>query len=611
MRHQCRIEVASSSESCGGCGARGTEARNGRVSAVSGLGAMALSLSVLLLASGCGIDAREPSVVLDRPVLPGPLLPSSSDAGANARPGAGARMPDMPSDAACASRDCMVNLPLEPGAACRDDATCSTGFCAVSAAGGNVCCRSRCNDPCQLCSVEGYCSELAPECTCFPGAQSTCRGAYGSRGACAERQIDCTNGQWPSAAACAPIQAEVCDPGREDEDCDGQLNEGCACMPGQSSTCEVAFGALGVCGPRPLTCSQAGAWPSETCLPTAAESCGEAFEDEDCDGALNETPCPTFTFVAGSADHVCGITSAGTVACWGANGAGQLGDGTTIDRDVPTAVAGLSDVQSLALSDDISCAITRNEGVACWGGRLERVRGGEASTSAVPVAATLFPEARALTVGATGDVCALAPDGRVLCAGFPGAGDSVRAIEGLEGALAITGRGTGVCGLLPDGTVRCWDGNLPAVSQPVPELAGVVEIDGDAQSACARLVSGEVRCWGANNGGQLGDGTFTNRAVPGPVPNLPPAIRMAFNNFGGCVLAADAGVTCWGFPDAEPALGATRGVEMFALTFDRLFMRLGNGEVLGIATANLGEVPRNGQPGIYANGSDAWRVFGP
>ncbi|MGE0868196.1 MAG: RCC1 domain-containing protein [Kofleriaceae bacterium] len=38
----------------------------------------------------------------------------------------------------------------------------------------------------------------------------------------------------------------------------------------------------------------------------------------------------------------CAVLENGEVACWGANNAGQLGDGTLIDRDVPVIVAGLT-----------------------------------------------------------------------------------------------------------------------------------------------------------------------------------------------------------------------------------------------------------------------------
>ena len=40
-------------------------------------------------------------------------------------------------------------------------------------------------------------------------------------------------------------------------------------------------------------------------------------------------------------DFTCARLSSGAVACWGANGDRQLGDGTTVDQLSPTVVAGL------------------------------------------------------------------------------------------------------------------------------------------------------------------------------------------------------------------------------------------------------------------------------
>jgi alpha-tubulin suppressor-like RCC1 family protein len=51
----------------------------------------------------------------------------------------------------------------------------------------------------------------------------------------------------------------------------------------------------------------------------------------------------TFAGLAAGSYHNCGVTSAGAAYCWGFNGYGQLGDGTTTSRATPTAVtAGLT-----------------------------------------------------------------------------------------------------------------------------------------------------------------------------------------------------------------------------------------------------------------------------
>lgn len=42
--------------------------------------------------------------------------------------------------------------------------------------------------------------------------------------------------------------------------------------------------------------------------------------------------------IGAGTDHVCARTTGGKVLCWGDNDHGQLGDGTTQDRSVPTEV---------------------------------------------------------------------------------------------------------------------------------------------------------------------------------------------------------------------------------------------------------------------------------
>jgi alpha-tubulin suppressor-like RCC1 family protein len=46
-----------------------------------------------------------------------------------------------------------------------------------------------------------------------------------------------------------------------------------------------------------------------------------------------------FTQVTGGGEHNCGRTATGAIYCWGGNFTGQLGDGTTISRNMPTAIA--------------------------------------------------------------------------------------------------------------------------------------------------------------------------------------------------------------------------------------------------------------------------------
>lgn len=73
------------------------------------------------------------------------------------------------------------------------------------------------------------------------------------------------------------------------------------------------------------------------------------------------------SLIVAGPQHTCAIAQ-GHVLCWGRNGRGQLGDGTTRDmRKTATQVAGLDGAVGLALGLEHTCAIAADGGVACWG----------------------------------------------------------------------------------------------------------------------------------------------------------------------------------------------------------------------------------------------------
>ena len=51
--------------------------------------------------------------------------------------------------------------------------------------------------------------------------------------------------------------------------------------------------------------------------------------------------------------HSCAVAN-GQIVCWGENGSGQLGDGTTTETATPTTVTGVSDATAVAASIDLS-----------------------------------------------------------------------------------------------------------------------------------------------------------------------------------------------------------------------------------------------------------------
>ncbi|MBN9366115.1 MAG: IPTL-CTERM sorting domain-containing protein [Comamonadaceae bacterium] len=282
----------------------------------------------------------------------------------------------------------------------------------------------------------------------------------------------------------------------------------------------------------------------------------------------------TVTQVAAGGNHSCALTTAGAVHCWGDNGIGQLGDGTTTQRTTPVAVTGLgAGVAAIAAGSYHSCALTTAGAVHCWGSNGNGQLGDGSTTSqSTPVAVSGLDSGVAAIAAGNSHTCALTTAGAVLCWGFNGSGQlGDGSTTQRTTPVAVSGLGSGVaaiaagrhhsCALTTAGAVQCWgnnnsgqlgDGSTMGRSTPVAVSgldSGVAAITAGSQHSCARTTAGAVRCWGSNFNGQLGNGTTTDSTTPVAVSGLDSGVAAiaAGHNVHTCALTTAGAVRCWGW----------------------------------------------------------------
>ncbi len=271
--------------------------------------------------------------------------------------------------------------------------------------------------------------------------------------------------------------------------------------------------------------------------------------------------------------HGCARTNEGGVKCWGNNGSGRLGDGTTASRSTPVNVSGLmAGVSGISAGLSHTCALTIGGGVKCWGNNANGQVGDGATTDRhTPVSVSGLASGAAAISAGRDHTCALTTSGGVKCWGdnaYGQLGDGSTTdrhtpvnVSGLTGGVSAIATGYfHTCARLTSGGVKCWgynaygelgDNTVTNRSTPVDVsglTAGVSAVSPGEYHTCALLTAGGIRCWGRNDQGQLGDGTRTERHIPVDVSGLTSgaAAISATGRDHTCALTAGGGVKCWG-----------------------------------------------------------------
>ncbi len=469
--------------------------------------------------------------------------------------------------------------------------------------GGLLRCDALCKFDEEACATFGRCGDGAiqeayEECEGVNLNDQTCQtlGYYGGTLTCTERcefvVDDCV-----TVGRCGDGTVQT----GFSEDCDGVNLNG--------ATCD----SLGYNGGT-LACGGDCRFALASCEATGR--CGDGAIDagfEDCDGALlggqtcaglgnffggtlscagtcvfDEGLCLGVTAVSAGGSHTCALLTNGTIRCWGSNSNGQLGDGTTTQRTAPVAVSGITTAVEVSAGSLHTCARLADGSVKCWGSNgngqlgdgnlIQRLTPVPVMTGTTDPFGNPIPFSGAASVSAgNSHTCARITDGSLKCWGYNSVGQlgdgttTTRyypvAVAGITTASEVSagggGYGSHTCARLNNGTVQCWgynsggqlgDGTTTNRNAPV-QVTGITtavevstgqETNGNTHT-CARLADGTLRCWGYNGYGQLGDGTNTQRLTPVQVTGITTAVSVAAGSTYTCSMLTDNTVKCWGY----------------------------------------------------------------
>lgn len=272
--------------------------------------------------------------------------------------------------------------------------------------------------------------------------------------------------------------------------------------------------------------------------------------------------------------HNCAIDAIQSLYCWGYNGHGTVGDGTTTERHTPVLVGG--SFSQIATGHAHSCALTTAGAAYCWGRNLNGALGDGTLTDRVtPTAVQGGLVFTSIDVGYDHS-CGIVESGAAYCWGGNGVGQlgegqlvqSSNVPVAVGGGLAFTMIRAGYfhsCAIQSvTGFAYCWGSNwmgqlgagLTAdfLNVPTAVAGGYVytQLDVGGYHSCG-TTSTWTYCWGWNGRGQIGATTSTTCGVSQPCVRAPVRLNSSLRFVGvsagiahSCAIESTGDIHCWG-----------------------------------------------------------------
>ena len=291
-----------------------------------------------------------------------------------------------------------------------------------------------------------------------------------------------------------------------------------------------------------------------------------------------------FTQVSEGDDQTCGLKTGGAAYCWGANGYGQIGNGTTntVPYSVPVAVSGGLTFAAVSPSASSTCGLTTSGAVVCWGfNAYGQLGNGTMTNSSIPIVVSGGGSFASVSAGA--DItCGVTTSGAAYCWGYNAYGQlgdgtttrrltPVAVLGGLTFASVSAGLSFSTCGVTTAGAAYCWgdnsygelgNGTTTLSASPVAVSGGLTfaAVSAGFAYACGVTTAGGGVCWGRNDYGQLGNGTTTNSSTPVAVSGGLTFATVSAGLRFTCGVTTAGAAYCWGLSAYGELGNGTTGI---------------------------------------------------
>lgn len=331
------------------------------------------------------------------------------------------------------------------------------------------------------------------------------------------------------------------------------------------------------------------------CLSATSATAGTSYRFDSSYGSVELGSCiVSWTQVSSGKDFICGVTNTAKVYCWGNNSNGQLGNNSTTSSAVPVAVdtSGVlsgKTIKFVSSGTYHACAIASDDNIYCWGANgWGQLGTGTTNGSMVPVAidktGVMNGKTIKMMMAGNSHSCVVASDNLPYCWGANSSGqlgDGTGVENHSPVAVTMSGVLSGktikylssadaahTCVIASDDNGYCWGYNFAgqigngatsaALAPAAVNTAGVLSgrtlksITVGSFHTCAVASDNNAYCWGYNSGyGQLGSGAGTDSSVPLAVVmngalNGKTVKMISGGGYHTCAIGSDDNGYCWG-----------------------------------------------------------------